>query len=53
MAAARDRFGAAYSIRYSSTESGGCGTGTAFDAGDDEALHSVGRPRGGIEVSRA
>ncbi len=51
VAAARDRFGAAYSIRYSSTESGGCGTGTAFDAGDDEALHSVGRPRGGIEVS--
>ncbi len=45
------RFGAAYSIRYSSTESGGCGTGTAFDADDDEALHSVGRPRGGIEVS--
>ena len=51
VAAARDRFGAAYSIRYSSTESGGCGTGTAFDADDDEALHSVGRPRGAIEVS--
>ena len=51
MAAARERFGADYSIRYSSTESGGCGTGTAFDADDDEALHSVGRPRGGIEVS--
>jgi acyl-CoA synthetase (AMP-forming)/AMP-acid ligase II len=51
VAAARATFGAAYSIRYSSTESGGCGTGTAFDADDDEALHSVGRPRGGIEVS--
>jgi acyl-CoA synthetase (AMP-forming)/AMP-acid ligase II len=51
VAAARQRFGADYSIRYSSTESGGCGTGTAFDADDDEALHSVGRPRGGIEVS--
>jgi acyl-CoA synthetase (AMP-forming)/AMP-acid ligase II len=51
VAAARATFGAAYSIRYSSTESGGCGTGTAFDAGDDEALHSVGRPRGAIEVS--
>ena len=51
VAAARATFGAAYSIRYSSTESGGCGTGTAFDAGDDEALHSVGRPRGGIEVT--
>jgi acyl-CoA synthetase (AMP-forming)/AMP-acid ligase II len=49
--AARTTFGAAYSIRYSSTESGGCGTGTAFDADDDEALHSVGRPRGGIEVT--
>jgi acyl-CoA synthetase (AMP-forming)/AMP-acid ligase II len=47
---ARARFGASYSIRYSSTESGGCGTGTAFDADDDEALFTVGRPRGGIEV---
>jgi acyl-CoA synthetase (AMP-forming)/AMP-acid ligase II len=47
---ARERFGASYSIRYSSTESGGCGTGTAFDAADDEALFTVGRPRGGIEV---
>jgi acyl-CoA synthetase (AMP-forming)/AMP-acid ligase II len=46
----RERLGAAYSIRYSSTESGGCGTGTAFDADDDEALFTVGRPRGGIEV---
>jgi acyl-CoA synthetase (AMP-forming)/AMP-acid ligase II len=49
--AARERFGAAYSIRYSSTESGGCGTGTAFDADDDEALHTVGRPRPGVEVT--
>jgi acyl-CoA synthetase (AMP-forming)/AMP-acid ligase II len=47
---ARERFGAAYSIRYSSTESGGCGTGTAFDADDEEALFTVGTPRGGIEV---
>lgn len=44
------RFGAKYSIRYSSTESGGCGTGTDFDADEDEALFTVGRPRGGIEV---
>jgi acyl-CoA synthetase (AMP-forming)/AMP-acid ligase II len=51
VASARARFGAAYSIRYSSTESGGCGTGTAFDADDDEALHTVGRPRPGIEVT--
>ena len=46
----RERFGAAYSIRYSSTESGGVGTGTAFDAPDDEALYTVGRPRAGLEV---
>ena len=48
---ARERFGADYSIRYSSTESGGCGTATAFDADDEEALFTVGRPRGGIEVA--
>lgn len=47
---ARRRFDAAYSIRYSSTESGGVGTGTAFDADDEEALHTVGRPRAGVEV---
>jgi acyl-CoA synthetase (AMP-forming)/AMP-acid ligase II len=47
---ARRRFGAAYSIRYSSTESGGVGTATAFDAPDEEALSTVGRPRPGIEV---
>ncbi len=45
---ARRRFDAAYSIRYSSTESGGVGTGTAFDADDHEALHTVGRPRPGM-----
>ncbi len=48
---ARERFGAAYSIRYSSTESGGIGLGTAFDADDEEALHTVGRPRPGVRVS--
>jgi acyl-CoA synthetase (AMP-forming)/AMP-acid ligase II len=48
--AARRRFGAAYSIRYSSTESGGVCTATAFDAPDEEALSTVGRPRPGIEV---
>jgi len=47
---ARRRFDAAYSIRYSSTESGGVGTATAFDADDDEALHTVGRPRPGVSV---
>ena len=48
---ARERFGAAYSIRYSSTECGGVGTGTAFDAPDAEALHTVGRPRPPVELS--
>lgn len=47
---ARRRFGATYSIRYSSTESGGVGTATAFDGPDDEALHTVGRPRPGVEI---
>lgn len=47
---ARRRFGAPYSIRYSSTESGGIGLGTAFDADDDEALHTIGRPRGEVEA---
>ena len=47
---ARTRFGAAYSIRWSSTETGGVGTGTAIDAPEHEALHTVGRPRPGITV---
>jgi acyl-CoA synthetase (AMP-forming)/AMP-acid ligase II len=47
---ARERFGAAYSIRYSSTESGGVGTATAFDADDDEAFFTVGRPRGDVQI---
>ncbi len=47
---ARFRFDADYSIRYSSTESGGVGTATAFDAPDEEALYTVGRPRPGVDV---
>ena len=47
---ARRVFAAPYSIRYSSTESGGIGIGTALDADDDEALHSIGRPRPGVEA---
>ena len=47
---ARERFGAPYSIRYSSTESGGVGLATALDADDDEACHSVGRPRPGMQA---
>jgi acyl-CoA synthetase (AMP-forming)/AMP-acid ligase II len=47
---ARRRFDAAYSIRYSSTESGGIGTATAFDADDEEALFTVGRSRPGVDL---
>ena len=47
---ARERFGAPYSIRYSSTESGGVGLATALDADDDEACHSVGRPRPRVQA---
>lgn len=46
-----ERFGARLSVRYSSTESGGAGTGTAFDAPEHEALHTEGRPRGPIKLS--
>lgn len=48
--AARDAFGADYSIRYSSTESGGVGLATEFDAVSDDDLASVGRPRPGVEI---
>ncbi|MCB0977043.1 MAG: AMP-binding protein [Acidimicrobiales bacterium] len=47
---ARRRFDAGYSIRWSSTESGGVGTATAPDAPDEEALHTVGRPRPGMAL---
>jgi acyl-CoA synthetase (AMP-forming)/AMP-acid ligase II len=47
---AREAFQAPYSIRYSSTESGGLGTLTALDAPDEEALYTVGRPRAGIDL---
>ena len=48
--AARECFDAPYSIRYSSTESGGVGLETALDADDEEACHSVGRPRPGVHA---
>ena len=44
------RFDAPYTSRYSLTESGGMGTATALDAEPDERYHSVGRPRGGIDL---
>ncbi len=50
VAEARERFRAPYSIRYSSTESGGVGLATALDADDEEALYTVGRPRPGVEA---
>ena len=48
---ARKRFDAPYSIRYSSTESGGIGLGTDLGADDEEALNTVGRPRPGVEAT--
>ncbi len=46
---ARERFGAGYSIRYSSTESGGVGCATSFDPDDDE-IKTCGAPRPGVEI---
>ncbi|NNE74620.1 MAG: long-chain fatty acid--CoA ligase, partial [Acidimicrobiales bacterium] len=48
---ARRIFGAPYLIRYSSTECGGVGLGTSPEADDEEALHTIGRPRPGIEAT--
>ncbi|MCY3851769.1 MAG: class I adenylate-forming enzyme family protein [Acidimicrobiaceae bacterium] len=48
---ARERFDAPYSIRYSSTESGGIGLGTDLGADDEEALNTIGRPRPGVEAA--
>jgi len=50
VAEATERFGAGYSIRYSSTESGGVGLGTDPAGDTDEVLHTVGRPRPGVEA---
>ena len=47
---ARQRFGAALSVRYSCTEAG-VGLGTAFDAPLEDAEISVGRPHPGVELS--
>jgi len=48
--AGRETFGAPWSIRYSSTESGGIGLGTRLDADDSETLYTVGKPREGVEA---
>ena len=49
-AEARERFGARLATRYSCTEAG-IGLGTAFDAPDDDAVVSVGRPLPGVELA--
>jgi acyl-CoA synthetase (AMP-forming)/AMP-acid ligase II len=47
---ARHRFDARLSTRYSCTEAG-IGLGTAFDAPDEDAVVSVGRPLPGVELA--
>ncbi|MEX0767517.1 MAG: fatty acid--CoA ligase family protein, partial [Microthrixaceae bacterium] len=47
---ARKRFGVGYSIRYSSTESGGVGIATPFDGSGEEEVQTVGVARPGVEV---
>ena len=44
------RLGCHYSIRYSSTESGGVGLATPLDADERQATRTVGRPRPGVEA---
>ncbi|MFM7063151.1 MAG: class I adenylate-forming enzyme family protein, partial [Actinomycetes bacterium] len=44
------RLGCHYSIRYSSTESGGVGLATPADADERQATRTVGRPRPGVEA---
>jgi len=46
---ARRRLGAVLSVRYSCTEAG-IGLGTAFDAPEEDAEISVGRPHPGVEL---
>lgn len=47
---ALDRFDATYSIRYSSTESGGVGLVADLRRDDLDALGTIGHPRPGVEV---
>ncbi|MFN2589871.1 MAG: class I adenylate-forming enzyme family protein [Actinomycetota bacterium] len=48
---AKRRFGAGYSVRYSSTESGGIGTATEPNDDDEHTLSTVGRPREGVRIA--
>ena len=50
VAEARRRFGAHYSIRYSSTESGGVGLATDPTDPEEAILHTIGKPRPGIDA---
>ena len=50
VAEARRRLGVDYSIRWSSTESGGVGLLATIDSDDDPAVATVGRPRDGVEA---
>jgi acyl-CoA synthetase (AMP-forming)/AMP-acid ligase II len=47
---ARRRFGALLATRYSCTEAG-IGLGTAFDAPEEDAIISVGRPHASVELA--
>ena len=47
---AKEKFNAPYSIRYSSTESGGIGLATSLDASPEESLHTIGKPRPGVQA---
>ena len=47
---AKENFNAPYSIRYSSTESGGIGLATSLEASMEESLYTIGKPRLGVRA---
>ena len=47
---AKEKIGAPYSIRYSSTESGGIGLATSLEGTLEESLYTIGTPRSGVEA---
>ena len=47
---AKENFNAPYSIRYSSTESGGIGLATSLKASEEESLYTIGKPRPGVQA---
>ena len=47
---AKESFDAPYSIRYSSTESGGIGLATSLEASEEESLYTIGKPRPGVQA---